>query len=585
LLNFAPIANLPQTFFQGNQNARTLALQQPVIDPNTGQPTNDPNAIIAAANQRGGLESAIQLLPAEQRQQFLDYLRSQNGDQETSPAPQRPTSYTGGPTGPAGIRGPSAQPAAAAQPSASSPPAQPTLSTFGADDGGQSTLRSVMTETFGGRDVSPIIPRVAAALKIDPDAPLSPGQMTQAKTLLTRIQASGVQAGNQAQPSDTTGGGAQVTPVGGTGGNGAPTQGTTPETASPATGIQPNGPGARPTPSADAIVPPSYRGQPLQYALQQDQIANALDNRAQQAQVLGYDAKGLTDQAAAARARAQSVREALAKDTGQTPEEMNLTRGVTARNKEVENEVTQSQKTYNGMQAQSTQYERDLKPVLDISQSLLSDPRMYTGAFGDLSLKANRLRALAGGDPNAAILQEALQKVTATSVLAQINAQKDQLQEAGGTASRIFQSQVEQVTKAAPSMETTKGGNRFLVEVAHRTGEQASTVTQMAQNYINAHGHLDPAFDQQLSSYIKAHPIFSKQEMTNPALLGSPTLPPALKTPQQVQAWAQAMQLQPGEFIHRNGEYFKVPRITVPLGDRLQPGAAQAASAPQQGAP
>jgi hypothetical protein len=46
------------SFFVGSapnqQRARTTALQQPVIDPNTGQPTNDPNAIIAAANQRGG---------------------------------------------------------------------------------------------------------------------------------------------------------------------------------------------------------------------------------------------------------------------------------------------------------------------------------------------------------------------------------------------------------------------------------------------------------------------------------------------------------------------------------------------------
>jgi hypothetical protein len=39
LLNFGQLSQIPQDIFQGQQRARTTALQQPVIDPTTGQPT------------------------------------------------------------------------------------------------------------------------------------------------------------------------------------------------------------------------------------------------------------------------------------------------------------------------------------------------------------------------------------------------------------------------------------------------------------------------------------------------------------------------------------------------------------------
>jgi hypothetical protein len=74
------------------------------------------------------------------------------------------------------------------------------------------------------------------------------------------------------------------------------------------------------SPAAAAIVPPSYRGRPLEYASEQDQIADKLSRRAQEAEVLGFNAQGMRDQATAARARAQAVREAIAKDTALTPE-------------------------------------------------------------------------------------------------------------------------------------------------------------------------------------------------------------------------------------------------------------------------
>src|ERR1700722_14187567 len=105
---------------------------------------------------------------------------------------------------------------------------------------------------------------------------------------------------------------------------------------------------------------------------------------------------------------------------------------------------------------------------------------MYSGTGANLVLDFNRVRA-ALGDQKAAVLQEALSKVTAASVLGQINTQKDQMMEAGGTAGRIFAQQVGLVEKAAPALSNTVYGNRFLVNVASRMGEFSTLVAQQAR--------------------------------------------------------------------------------------------------------
>ena len=115
ILQFAQLSQLPDDYFQGQQRARTLSLQQPVIDPNTGQPTTDPRAILAAANQRGGLETALQVLPQAQRQQFLDSLQTQN-DQPGSPGPAiNPRAANPNAAGPGNLRLPGQNPSVAPQ--------------------------------------------------------------------------------------------------------------------------------------------------------------------------------------------------------------------------------------------------------------------------------------------------------------------------------------------------------------------------------------------------------------------------------------------------------------------------------------
>ena len=222
------------------------------------------------------------------------------------------------------------------------------------------------------------------------------------------------------------------------------------------------------------------------------------------------------------------------------------------RSQEIKQEVEQSQKkTYNGINAASSQYDRDLKPYLDLSKSILNQPDMYSGTGANLVLDFNRVRA-ALGDQKAAVLQEALSKVTAASVLGQINTQKDQMMEAGGTAGRIFAQQVGLVEKAAPALSNTVYGNRFLVNVASRMGEFSTLVAQQARDYIRAHGHLDTGFDQQISNYLKSNPVFTPQELKDPRTLGAPDVPDGIKTPQQLKTWEGKMGL-------KSGDPFRIP--------------------------
>jgi hypothetical protein len=231
--------------------------------------------------------------------------------------------------------------------------------------------------------------------------------------------------------------------------------------------------------------------------------------------------------------------------------------------------VARSTTVYSGIQGQSEQYERDLKHMVDLSRSLLNQPGVYTGAGGDLSLMVNRVKAFFG-DHDAAVLQEALQKVTAASVLGQINNQRSQLAEAGEKAGRIFQQQVELVGKASPQLATTVGGNLFLVNVTQRLGDMSSQIAAKARAYVNKidsttgrpHGVLDAGFDDQIARYLNEHPVFTPQELANPKLLGSHDVPESAGASKQaLGSWFNAMGLKPGDTYRLpDGRYREVRR-------------------------
>jgi len=167
------------------------------------------------------------------------------------------------------------------------------------------------------------------------------------------------------------------------------------------------------------------------------------------------------------------------------------------------------------------------------------------------------------GDTKAAMLQEALSKVTAQNVLAQINLQRDQIGATGSQAVRIFAQQIEQVQKSVPGLSTTLNGNRFLVSVADRMGQFNSQIAQMARDWKadpKHRGILGPGWDQRLADWVKSHPIFTDVERSHPEVLGAPTVPPAIRSPMQVQNWGRAMGLKSGDpFRTESGKVLAMP--------------------------
>jgi|SRR5580765_7390 len=200
-------------------------------------------------------------------------------------------------------------------------------------------------------------------------------------------------------------------------------------------------------------------------------------------------------------------------------------------------------------------YMESQKPYNDLARTILSTPGMRSGIGGDWTLVVNRAKDLVGME-NAAALQEALQKVTASSVLAQINNQRIELGEAGQTSSRIFSSQVDQVTKASPSLGTTLGGNRYLVNVSDRMGEFKIALAQEAQKYRAEHGYLDKGWDKHVADYLDKHPVFTKEERSNPRMLMAPTIPPELLNekgipadPAKLNEWGKGVGLKKGDSV------------------------------------
>lgn len=243
LIGFAlgeQIASLPQTYFEGQQRKRVLDFQKEMqgLPLKDGQP--DWSAISNLAARYAGspqdVVGAANLYESRQNKGGLfNSLPSTIAPVGTQPATQPPTQPQNQPPRPS---------MSAAGPGNITPPPQrqpPQQTAMASED--QDSVRSIATETFGGRDVSEMIPRFAQALKVDPDAPLTPQQVQQVKQWMGRTKAA-QDTGLLGQNMTPQGPGMSFAPPSGGGTSGAPgpVPSNAPETAAPASGIMPNGP-------------------------------------------------------------------------------------------------------------------------------------------------------------------------------------------------------------------------------------------------------------------------------------------------------------------------------------------------------
>jgi hypothetical protein len=330
---------------------------------------------------------------------------------------------------------------------------------------------------------------------------------------------------------------------GGTGGAPAPVQGA-PETAQPSAGIQPYAPGS---------IPPDIQRDLLR--------ADGLTKQAARIAIVDANAaRPFEDEARQLRESANKRLEQLFGSRLPTEMQRNLTSGATATTEVLKGTIDRSNKTYEGMRGTATTYQTELKPSLSVAKSILNNPAFYSGTGGQWSLDWNKIKSVYGNQ-NAAQLQEAFSKVTASTLLQQSNELKLEMLQAGGQAGRIFAQQVELMQRAAPQLQTTPAGNRTLIEYQTRLGDLHTERFRLATEYLRTHQYLDVGFDRQMERYLQAHPLFTQQELAHIELLGAPTIPSDLANNQQgFQTWARGMGLHPGDaYRGTDGTYRKAP--------------------------
>jgi len=527
---------VPDKIYEGQQRRRTTDLQNAFPDglPRTPDGKVDVPAATDTLTKLGGAEFAKPFI-----EQFMGLQIGDNAKKNLTGNNQPVSPIVGNQTGSTSV--PNAAGPASLRPNSNAAPQPATTQPF--DNSSADTVRGLATEVFGGRDVSQLLPRYAAALKVNPDQPLSPDQIAQARAFMSRTaQSMGSQTTNDA------GSGAQPTPASGASGSPAPT-------GQPTTQGQPQAPSGT---GALGIPLAQYPSKMKEMEERETEL------RGLGAQYAGFKpaiADQFEKQAASMQATRLKMQEEYQGVLARTSGQKDVATNVAGQQETQKANAQQGSKLFAGISGAAQEARRNGE-YLTLAKSILSNPDMYSGFGADRVLDANKLKLWAGGDPKRAMLMEGLQKINASSVLSQLNQQRDEIvQETGGTSGRIFAQQVDQINKASPSLEGTMAGNRFLVEVQNRNAQLAKEIERQALDYRASHRDaLDRGFYVQMGKYLDTHPLFNEQELTHPELLGAVDIPPGLKSKEQVGAWMRAMQLRQGEAMRTpDGKYKMAP--------------------------
>lgn len=226
---------------------------------------------------------------------------------------------------------------------------------------------------------------------------------------------------------------------------------------------------------------------------------------------------------------AEKRSEALEKASEPTPEQKNAAAsGMSVLDfqrsqEEQKQDVERFGKQAQGIEA-SAAAATSMIPHLQLARSLMNQPNFYSGTGEGINLAYKRAIAAFGGDPNASLPQEGFRKVMAANILDQVAQLKAETAASGGST-RIFQSQIALMEKAAQNPDNSIAANRLLTEMGFRAAERAQKIADMASNYNG--GHLNPQFNVKLRQWNADHPMFTPQEMADPRLIA----PPEFKTP------------------------------------------------------
>ena len=274
--------------------------------------------------------------------------------------------------------------------------------------------------------------------------------------------------------------------------------------------------------------------------------------------------KAQLDQADKLDAQAKEIRDFLAE---RSKEQFGV--GIKETEKRNELQAAADDKTFAGIRGQARGYTEQKKGFPGSVKVGSQQSRLYTGFGAQRRLDWDRLAQTWGGNPNFALMKEALQKVTASDVMGQLNDARYELEQNGISGGRMFKQSADLVQQAAPQLGTSLAGNRFLVEVQSRNGELQNKIFQMARDFRIAHnGRLGDQFDAELDKYLDGHPLYSPQELAHPELLGAPTVPAEMHDAKKgfnrtaVKDWGTKMGLDPGTAVRDPNDpkvYIRIP--------------------------
>ncbi|MGW1422694.1 hypothetical protein ACWAT4_21570 [Bradyrhizobium manausense] len=167
-------------------------------------------------------------------------------------------------------------------------------------------------------------------------------------------------------------------------------------------------------------------------------------------------------------------------------------------------EAKSSVKKYEGLVEAGTKAQMEI-PQLDLLKEQMNDPNFFSGAGEKYNLLYKRLKSAVGIDPEAAVPQEYLRKATAANVLSSLGALKG--------LGQIRVAEINMAREAAASPDNSIPANKLLVEISKRTHERNAQIAEMAQDYKDKNGVLDPGFDKQVTAFYKKNPLFTDAEI------------------------------------------------------------------------
>lgn len=155
--------------------------------------------------------------------------------------------------------------------------------------------------------------------------------------------------------------------------------------------------------------------------------------------------------------------------------------------------------------------------TLDQLKTLLSNPSVYQGAFGDYAQFARKIASSVGLPVEGIADADLVQSIGNSLVL-----QARKLN--GGMPGALSDKDLMFLKQMSVSLNNSPGANAQIVENLKSVHQRALDVENLRQKYVAEHGHLDRGFQKIVMDYANAHPLFEAQ--SNAPSATTPDRPP-----------------------------------------------------------